>query len=199
MRWRVWLRNSGHFMSRPLIIAEVKTESPFGYKAEKSWEELFALACEVGDMVSIHTDPRWGGSFSLLREVRSLTNKPILAKGWHTTDEQVSQALDCGADWVLVVGKVPAFRPERCIVEPMTLDGLRDIPTNIRALWNSRDLQTGGTKTESFQDARAAFKGWLCQASNIHNVSDVQQGADAVLVGTHLVEFAASIEGSTWS
>ena len=68
------------------IIAEVKTQSPFGYKSDKSWDELFEVANKVGDIISIHTDRRWGGSFELLQKARSLTNKPILAKGIHKND-----------------------------------------------------------------------------------------------------------------
>lgn len=174
------------------IIAEVKTESPFGYRAEKSWEELLALANEVGDTVSIHTDPRWGGSFELLAKARAMTSKPILAKGIHASDDEIERALACGADWVLAVGRVPLRHAEQCLIEPDTLLELRAIPRGLRAVWNSRDLQTGGPKTETFQQARAVFTGWLCQASNIKTDADIESGADAVLIGTHLEEFAAS-------
>jgi indole-3-glycerol phosphate synthase len=49
------------------IIAEVKTQSPFGFKSQKTWKELFKIASEAGDIISIHTDSRWGGSFDLLK------------------------------------------------------------------------------------------------------------------------------------
>ncbi len=175
------------------IIAEVKTMSPFGYKAEKSWDELFALANEVGDMISIHTDPRWGGSFELLEKARALTKKPILAKGIHASDEDIERALALGADFVLVVGRVPATHADRCFIEPNTLDELELLPFQLKAVWNSRDLATGGLKAETFAEARAAFPGWLCQASNIQTVEDIEEGVDAVLVGTHLEAFAASL------
>ncbi len=175
-------------------IAEVKTESPFGYRAERTWGELFALAEEVGDIISIHTDPRWGGSFDLLKKARAMTNKPVLAKGIHASDEEVEQALAAGADWVLVVGRVPSAHEEKCLIEPYTLEELRALPQGVRAVWNSRDLHTGGLKAETFGQAREVFGGWLCQASNIRTVADIKPGADAVLVGTHLVEFAESLE-----
>ncbi len=178
------------------IIAEVKTESPFGWKSEKSWNELFAIANEVGDMLSIHTDARWGGSFELLRKARTLTTKPILAKGIHEDDELIRQALDAGADHVLVVGRVPEFSPEKCLIEPYTLAELTMIPHTMRVVWNSRDLRNGGLKEETFAEARALFPGWLCQASNIRTVNDIQPGADAVLVGTHLETFVASAQGA---
>ncbi len=64
------------------IIAEVKIQSPFGFKSEKSWDELFVIAEKAGDIISIHTDARWGGSFELIKKAKSLTKKQILAKGF---------------------------------------------------------------------------------------------------------------------
>jgi len=173
------------------IIAEVKTQSPFGYKSHKTWDELFEIANRVGDIISIHTDSRWGGSFELLKKARSLISKPILAKGIHATDEEIQQAIDAGADWVLVVGRIPEIFPEKCLIEPVTIEELKMIPSNLRAVWNSRELATGGLKKETFAEARKAFSGWLCQASNIRTKKDIQAGADAILIGTHLVEFSS--------
>ncbi len=45
-------------------------------------------------------------------------------------------------------------------------------------------------EVEIIAEARAIFKGWLCQASNIRTASDIENGANVVLVGTHLVEFS---------
>jgi indole-3-glycerol phosphate synthase len=178
------------------IIAEVKTQSPFGYKSSKSWDELFAIACKVGDIISIHTDPRWGGSFEVLADARAKTDKPILAKGIHAEDALVERAIACGADYVLVVGRIPNVSQEHikhCIIEPNSLAELKTIPQSFRVVWNSRDLQTGGPKKETFAQARKLFLGWLCQASNIRTIADVHPEADAVLVGEHLEEFAASL------
>lgn len=176
------------------IIAEVKTQSPFGFKSEQSWDELFAVANEIGDIISIHTDPRWGGSFRLIRKARALTKKPILAKGIHSTDQDIEEAIKAGADLVLVVGRIPAIHAERCLIEPLNLDGLKTIPADVKAVWNSRDLSDGRSKKETFEQARAIFTGWLCQASNMRTIADVREGADAVLVGSHLLEFAASLK-----
>jgi len=174
------------------LIAEVKTDSPFGFKSTKSWDELFSVAEKVGDIISIHTDPRWHGSFDLITKAKKLTTKSILAKGIHATDDLIEQAISAGADYVLVVGRIPTIHVEKCIVEPLTLEELNSVPHDMKALWNSRDLNTGGLKGESFADARKIFSGWLCQASNIKNIHDVNENADAVLVGTHLVEFVES-------
>ncbi len=179
---------------KPLIIAEVKTQSPFGYTSKQSWDELFALANSVGDIISIHTDARWGGSFELLAKARAMTTKPILAKGIHAQDSEIEKALATGADWVLVVGRIPAKHAEKCLIEPNTLEELSKIPPNLRAVWNARNLSDGGSKKETFKQARQIFKGWLCQASHLKTVDDIENGAEAVLVGTNLVEFVESLK-----
>lgn len=175
------------------FIAEVKTQSPFGWASQDTWEVLFSLANLHGDMISIHTDSRWGGSFEILKRAREMTKRPLLAKGIHTTDDEVKRAIEeCGADFVLVVGRIPSVYASQCIIEPYTLDELTKIPEGFRILWNSRDLATGGVKKETFQEARLVRHGWLCQASNIKTVDDVDLSADAVLVGTHLAKFIES-------
>jgi len=93
----------------------------------------------------------------------------------------------------LVVGRIPKVHIEKCLIEPLILAELETIPHALRAVWNTRDLRDGSTKEETFAEARARFSGWLCQASNLRTVEDIKSGADAVLVGTHLEEFAASL------
>lgn len=170
-----------------LRIAEVKTQSPFGWKSDKTWDELFAIADKKGDWISVHTDPKWGGSFELVRKARMRTFKPILAKGIHATDTEVDRALSAGADLVLVVGRLPPHK--KVLVEPTTLDGLRAIPEGYRVVWNARNLSTGLPKEETFAQAREVWKGWLCQASFLRSWDDVDPTADAILVGEHLPEF----------
>jgi indole-3-glycerol phosphate synthase len=179
----------------PTIIAEVKIKSPFGFVAEKTWDELFSIACRAGDIIAIHTDERWGGSFELLEKAKAMTKKPILAKGIHAHDDDVARAIMCGADFVLIVGRLPDPKyKDRVFVEPLTLEELARVPQGYKVVWNSRDLATGGIKDETFEDARAIWKGFLCQASNIRTVEDIKKGADAVLVGSHLADFARTLE-----
>ncbi len=136
------------------IIAEVKTHSPFGWQSDKSWDELFAIANNAGDIISIHTDPRWHGSFDLVRKARSLTTKPILAKGIHASDDDIKRALAAGADYVLVVGRIPAIHLDKCLIEPYTIAELTKLPGQCHAVWNSRDLTTGVMKSETFEESR---------------------------------------------
>ena len=176
------------------IIAEVKIQSPFGYKSSKSWDDLFAVANKIGDVISIHTDRRWGGSFELLKKARDLTSKPILAKGIHETDDEIQHAINCGADYVLAVGRIPQIEDiQKCLIESLTLSELHCIPKNLKAVWNSRELRDGSIKDDKFANARKVFSGWLCQASNIRTIDDIEDGANAIIVGTNLIEFAASL------
>ena len=176
------------------IIAEVKIKSPFGFRSNRTWEELFQIANKIGDIISIHTDPKFGGSFNLVKKAKNLTSKPILAKGLHADNKDIIRALEAGADYVLIVGRVPEVHIERCFIEPLNLNDLCKIPlSNLRVVWNSRDLSTGKPKPETFEQARKIWKGWLCQASYIRNLNDIKSGADAALIGTHLEEFAKSL------
>jgi indole-3-glycerol phosphate synthase len=177
-----------------VLIAEAKPISPFGFRSGEPWDALFARAAEIGDVVSVHTDPRWGGSLDLIVEARARTAKPILAKGIHASDGEVRAALAAGADFALVVGRVPAadLLP-RCLLEPVALAELAALPAGSAAAWNSRDLSTGGLKPQTFAEARAAWPGWLCQASNLRAPADVDPSADAALVGQALPEFAAAL------
>ncbi|MDP3881724.1 MAG: hypothetical protein Q8Q31_02500 [Nanoarchaeota archaeon] len=177
-----------------LLVAEVKTISPFNFKSSKSWEELFEIANKEGDILSIHTNPKWGGSFELIREARKRTSKPILAKGIHSSDEDIKRALEAGANFVLVVGRIPLICLDKCWIEPLNLHELSQIPPTFKVVWNTRDLSTGKLKEESFQEARNIWKGWMCQASNLKTIKDIKEGVDAVLVGTHLEEFVESLK-----
>lgn len=185
-----------HMSYRTRLIAEVKTNSPFGYNSEVSWDELFLVAEKHADIISIHTDPRWGGSFELLEKARGLTGKPILAKGIHESDVDVERAFEFGADYCLVVGRVPNIYEkykDKIFLEPNTLDELRQIGEGAKVVWNSRDLKAGGLKAETFEEARKIFKGFLVQASNIKTKHDVKPGADAVLVGENLFHYLDSV------
>jgi len=175
------------------LIAEVKTVSPFGFKSKESWDSLFELANKYGDILSIHTDQRWGGSFDLIKKARKLTGKPILAKGIHSNDEDITKALENGADIVLVVGRIPKVHLDKCLIEPLTLEELKNIPEGSKVVWNSRDLSSGGFKEETFEQAKEIWKGWICQASNIKSIKDVKEGANAILIGSNLRGFIESI------
>lgn len=179
-----------------LIVAEVKTHSPFGWVSSYSWDELFEIANSVGDIISIHTDPRWHGSFELIKKARGLTNKPILAKGIHADDEDIEKALKAGADYVLVVGRVPQVHQDKLWIEPNSIEELKALPNHLKAVWNARDLANGKAKDATFADARAAFSGWLCQASFITTKESIDPSAEAAIIGTNLPGFSSTLQNT---
>lgn len=196
-----WLRE---LPGRPLVVAEVKDRTPFNpdYHASDRYVQL-RICEEIGDVISIHTNPLWGGSWEWLAEVCKRATKPVLAKGFHPTIRDVERALDCGATHVLTVGWHPGGDlAERCWMECETFDQLRDQPSTQRCVWNARNPRTGETRWED--DAQLMWtcvKGynsqrrpsvslpaqpWLCQASRIRGPDDVVAGVDAILIGEGL-------------
>jgi hypothetical protein len=170
-----------------LFIAEIKTESPYGYKSDKGWEELFDIAEEIGDVVAVHTNYLWGGSFDLLRYVCKHSSKPVLAKGIHVHEFDYRRCFTLGADLVLSVG-LPVFAPE-IIFEPLEIGQLRDIPKGQKVMWNSRDLLTGGPKDITFHEVRRRFGGYLIQASYLEYPHQIDEDANGYIVGQHLENF----------
>lgn len=168
-----------------LLVAEAKWVSPFGLKLELSPEKALEKAIAFGDIVSIHTNPLWGGSLEWLAYARSQTEKPILAKGFHNTLLEVDQAFAAGATYVLTVGWWP--RDPRCWHECESLEELRNTRAP-KAVWNARNPRTGEKRPETSQQARSARTGWLCQASQIRAPQDVHPGMQAALVGEGLFQ-----------
>jgi hypothetical protein len=204
-----------------ILIAEVKPESKLsGWRSPHSIDLLMETACRCGDWISIHTNPLWGGSFEWLSLARAYVNEfyqnvpvtarpPILAKGFHETLEEQQQALQL-ADYALVVREDspqgPANILNRVLYEPHSLDGLAGAPQGMRCVWNARDIvgaleaYSSGRKSDhhtakraNFDKARKLRRGWLCQASNIKTPKDVHPKANAVLIGTNLIEFTSEI------
>lgn len=190
------------------LIGEIKICSPSGFASPYSWEELFerANASAAVDMIAVHTDNRWGGSFDLLKKASVQSDKPLLAKGIHTADEDLRRAFNCGADYALVVGRIPdLWLANFCYYEPLNLDQLRNIqprPGSYRiryVVWNARDLADPTReryKTETLQEARALWPApkTLIQASTIRSLADIAPEADSILVGSYLPEFLLALE-----
>src|SRR5438552_1095911 len=90
---------------KPIFIAEIKTKCMFGFESKYSRSTLTDKALEYGDWISVHTDPRFGGSFDDIYAIPREPDKPILAKGFHSHDDDVEKAIDLGADYVLTVDR----------------------------------------------------------------------------------------------
>ncbi len=179
---------------KQIFIAEIKTRSPSNYVSPHPWRELFNIANRYGDWLSIHTHEQWNGSIDMVKKARSLTKKKILAKGIHESDDMVREALSAGADYVLVMGRIPDENLlEQCLLEPRSFTQLKEWKRcNVHIpylVWNKRDLNTMDWKEEPFDDIRGYHRGWLCQASGIKTAPDVNPKADAFIVGEHLTDF----------
>lgn len=178
---------------KPKLIAEVKTTSPWSDRKPKSWLKQFEIAAEHGDMISIHTDPRWDGSFALLEVARSMTDKPILAKGFHDDDGH-DRALECGATYVLCVadymgGEFVFYEYAHYLELTDWADGIGTAAIVI----NARDPFTGNDRdwinASEIERVRRYRQEPIVQASYIKKPEDVWPGVDYILVGTHLEEF----------
>ncbi len=183
---------------KPIFIAEIKTQSPFGYKSEHSFISLMNLAITYGDWISVHTNALWGGDYDALAFVRDMeVNKPILAKGIHGTDDDIQRALDHGANYVLVVDRIPHEKYfDKVLIEISHLSDFETVSkfyskspySDLKFVHNTRELNSGLPKKRyTYPEYRENCK-WLCQASGIRSLKDVNSDANAFIVGEHLVK-----------
>jgi indole-3-glycerol phosphate synthase len=129
---------------KPIFIAEIKTKSPFGYESKYTFSKLMEYAINYGDWISVHTNALWGGDFDTISYVRKFTDKPILAKGLHGSDEAVQTALYHGADFVLSVDRVPKseYLASRCIFELSNIELPDDKRKSYEAFLSVGDKQS---------------------------------------------------------
>lgn len=206
-------------MNKPLFIAEIKTQSPFGFNSSASFVDLMHVAIEHGDWVSVHTNALWGGDYDAISFVRRNTNKPILAKGIHATDDDVLRAIDHGADYVLVVDRhfggntkigrqviyerhSPYFafpnKSGMCDLDMETCRIDSNYPNEKRPrkyLVYRRNLSTGMIKENYTQEILNYLKAevWVCQGSGIKISHDVHSDVNAFIVGEHLIGFCQQL------
>ena len=181
---------------KPIFIAEIKTKSMYGFESKYHRNTLIDTALHYGDWISCHTDPRFGGSFDDIYMLRKETDKPILAKGFHCHDDDIKKAFDLGADYVLVVQRLPnlmKFNNKKLLLELGDIIYERfDLMDVLRFVYNGRDLKTGLAKNiGDYHNFRKQCK-WLCGASFIKEPRDVNifyPNCDAFIVGQNLVEF----------
>lgn len=201
-------------MNEPLFIAEIKTQSPFGFKSPHSFVELMECAIQHGDWVSVHTNALWGGDYDAISFVRRNTNKPILAKGIHASDDDVMRAIDHGAEYVLVVDRKfegngmyhkhiiyernnPVFAITEAGISELDckINRVNEYGDKLKYLVNSRDLSTGLKKEKYTRELYLYLKAgvWVCQGSGIQTPEDVHPDADAFIVGEHLHSYCRQL------
>jgi indole-3-glycerol phosphate synthase len=183
-----------------MFIAEVKIHSPAEFDSDYSFEELFEIAAEYGDMVSVHTEERWLGSLKNVTYARTHTSKPIVAKGMHSwSEDEIDRCLEAGADYVWVVGYCPrSYYAHTTIIEPYDLDQLKMISHGWTGLvaWNQRDIRSFGKRVgEDWEEARQIRPHLrLGCASLIKHPYEVPKDADFYVVGEHLPEYTKRLD-----
>ena len=90
-------------MSRGILFAEIKIRTPLKtFESPLALEERIA-AYALADAISVVTHPQFGGSLALLARVRSLTQKPLLAKDFVCKSSEVERLVAAGADGILLL------------------------------------------------------------------------------------------------
>lgn len=189
-------------IEKPIFIAEIKQKSLFGFQSKYSRNALIDTALEYGDWISVHTDPRFGGSFDDIYLIKQETNKPILAKGFHTHIDDIKKCFDRGATYVLTIRPVRYIlshcNPYNCL-EYMLFEtnDIIELNNKLKFVYNGRDLRTGLGKKYigDYHEFRKKCK-WLCGASLIKKPSDIEiyyPKCDAFIVGENLIEFCKEL------
>jgi indole-3-glycerol phosphate synthase len=195
----------------PRVIAEVKRRSPSRGDIRIDLDPAGlarAYAAGGASAVSVLTEPRhFAGSPDDLLAVREAVDLPVLRKDFVTTAYQVWEARAWGADAVLLIVAAldpPALGALLGVAAEAGLDALVEVHTLAEAEVaaaagatlvgvNARDLATLEVDPGRFAAVRQALPGGtvLVAESGIHDRAGVQAaadaGADAVLVGEHLV------------
>jgi indole-3-glycerol phosphate synthase len=195
----------------PALVAEVKRRSPSRGEIRADLDPAaLAAAYAAGGAaaVSVLTEPRhFGGSPEDLLAVRAAVDLPVLRKDFVTTPYQVWEARAWGADAVLlIVAALDKAALARLLEETAAagMDALVEVHTRAEAAAaaaagarlvgvNARDLATLELDHGRFAAVRGALPAGavLVAESGIRTRADVlaaaTAGADAVLVGEHLV------------
>lgn len=187
------------------FIGEIKLESPFGFKSPYSFNYLMDLCNRSPfiDWISIHTNILWHGDMESISYARMCTDKPILAKGIHATDKMAREAINRGANYVLIYNRVPDpndIHLDRCLLEinsPKLIQELKENrPFNeydLKFVHNARDLKTGLMKPKESLDEFLKLEVETYQASGIKTIQDVNPNVKGFIVGEHLVDFIQTL------
>jgi indole-3-glycerol phosphate synthase / phosphoribosylanthranilate isomerase len=199
-------------LARPGLgaIAEVKRRSPSAgdLRPEADPARLAAQFAHAGAAaVSVLVDERFGGSIDDLAAARAASDVPLLAKGFFSTEEQLRELREAGADAVLLIlrdldddvtARLLAY------AEALGLDTLveaHDADELQRAMLldapvigiNARDLTTFAIDRAAQLElvARAPRDRIVVAESGIHTraqgAAAELAGADAILVGSSLM------------
>jgi indole-3-glycerol phosphate synthase/phosphoribosylanthranilate isomerase len=202
-------------LARPGLqaIAEFKRRSPSAgdIRPGARVEEIVPLYARAGAAaVSVLVDDRFAGSLDDLRAARSVTDVPLLGKGFFSTEEHVRELREAGADAVLLIlrdlddettAKLIEYANDLgmdALVEAHDADELQRAMAVDAAVVgiNARDLSTFGIDRAAQLElvARAPKDRIVIAESAIQTraqgAAAEVAGADAILVGSSLMRAA---------
>ena len=192
-------------------IAEVKRRSPSAgdLRPDADPAQLAAQFANAGAAaVSVLVDERFGGTIDDLRAARAATAAPLLGKGFFSTEEQLRELHDAGADAILLIlrdlddatmARLLAYTQELgldALVEAHDADELqRAMQLDAQVIGiNARDLSTFTIDRRRQLElvARAPRDRLVIAESGVHTraqgAAAELAGADAILVGSALMQ-----------
>lgn len=204
---------------RLALIAEVKKASPSAGVICPDFDPVhIALAFEAAgaSCLSVLTDQKFfQGSLAYLKQIRQAVKLPLLRKDFIIDERQILEALEWGADAILLIVAILSDGDLRRFLElaaSAALDALVEVHDETeleRALGagahllgvNNRnlktfevDLATTERLAARVQASKRAASSFLVAESGIHTRADVQRlaqcGAQAILVGESLMRQA---------
>ncbi|MBU1707950.1 indole-3-glycerol phosphate synthase TrpC [bacterium] len=197
---------------RLAFIAEIKPKSPSAgiLKANLSVEDIARDYEAVGaDALSILTEPDYfGGSLDNLRKAKNVVRLPLLRKDFIFDVYQLFEGRAAGADAILLIAAMlsPEQVAELCaLARELSLDVLLEfhseeelnrLPTTEPVICgvNHRNLRTMKIDLSISEQLFPCFPNGFVKVaeSGISTAEDLirvrKSGADAVLVGTHLMK-----------
>jgi len=192
-------------------IAEVKRRSPSAgdLRPDADPAQLAAQFANAGAAaVSVLVDERFGGTIDDLRAARAATEAPLLGKGFFTSEEELRELRDAGADAVLLLlrdlddataARLLAYTEELgvdALVEAHDADELqRAMQLDAPVIGvNARDLSTFAIdrRRQLQLVSRAPRDRIVIAESGVHTraqgAAAELAGADAILVGSALMQ-----------
>jgi indole-3-glycerol phosphate synthase/phosphoribosylanthranilate isomerase len=192
-------------------IAEVKRRSPSAgdLRPDADPAQLAAQFARAGAAaISVLVDERFGGTIDDLRAARASTDAPLLGKGFFSSEAELRELRDAGADAVLLIlrdlddataARLLAYTEELgidALVEAHDADELQramQLDAPVIGI-NARDLTTFEIDRRTQLDlvARAPRDRLVIAESGVHTraqgAAAELAGADAILVGSALMQ-----------
>jgi indole-3-glycerol phosphate synthase len=110
------------------IITEFKPSSPSGVRARWALEDYVDRVRSCSSAFSVLTEPKWfKGSYSNLKKISMLTDKPVLLMDFVVDEFQIDAAYSFGADAVLLMLDVLGEDELRYLARKVKAKGLQTL------------------------------------------------------------------------